>query len=942
MFVPFRAAFAALVLFVVLVAPLQALDLPRGVSAGPSVEGITEYRLDNGLRVLLFPDASKPTVTVNITYLVGSRHENYGETGMAHLLEHLLFKGTPTHTDIPGEMKKRGVGFNASTWLDRTNYFGSFTADDETLRWMLELEADRMVNSFVARKDLDSEMTVVRNEMESGENNPARVLIDRVAATAHLWHNYGNSTIGARADVENLPIERLQAFYREHYRPDNATLLVAGRIEPALALSEIVAAFGEIAKPSEPIELTYTREPTQDGEREVTVRRVGETAYVALAYHGPAAGHADFAALDVLLSALGDTPTGRLHKALVENRLATFVAGFGFALAEPGYMMFLAEVPKESAVESLRPKLIELIEGSAAAPFTEQEVSDSKRRLLKDVELTMNDANRLAMSLSEAIAQGDWRMFFLQRDRIDAVSAADVNNVAQHYLKSSNRTFGQFIPTAEPDRVEISEAPTVASLVDGYVGRAAMAAGEVFEPSPENIDARTEWSTLGDGNIGDQDNGDQVNGDQDNRNITQLVLLPKKTRGNTVLLSMNLRFGSADDVHGKAQAAEFAAAMLIRGSEKYSREAIARRLDELKAQLSISGDAQGLSVGANSTREHLPELLALIDELLKHSSFPASEFEQLRTQSITDVESSRTEPTAIAGLELNRYGNSWPKGHPKYVESFDEQLQSLKTVTLDEARQFSADFHGAGSGEITLIGDFDAAAVRADLQARFADWTSTKPFVRVADPYLDLAAVSRSFETPDKANALILMALGLPMDDSHPDYPALIAGNYVFGGGSLKSRLADRVRQKDGLSYSVASQFSADSIDAAAGQVLYAIAAPENIASVEAAFRDELALLLKDGVSAAELKDAIDGMLKARQRSRGEDAALLAALGNNAYLNRKMAWSAELDARLAALTPEVVNAALRKHLNPGNYSVFSAGDFASAKAKQAAAAKAGD
>jgi zinc protease len=912
-----RAGLGALALFVALLPAARALDLPPGVSAGPSVEGIIEYRLDNGLRVLLFPDATKPTVTVNITYMVGSRHENYGETGMAHLLEHLLFKGTPTHADIPGEMKKRGIGYNASTWLDRTNYFGSFSADDDTLRWLLALEADRMVNSFVARKDLDSEMTVVRNEMEAGENNPVRVLIDRVASVAHLWHNYGNSTIGARADVENLPIERLQAFYREHYRPDNATLLVAGRIDPAAALAEVVATFGRIPKPQTPLATTYTREPTQDGEREVTVRRVGETAYVAVAYHGPAGGHADFAALDVMLSALGDTPGGRLHKALVETKLATFVAGFGFALAEPGYMMFLAQLPKDSTVETLRPRLLELLEVRADAPFTELEVADAKRRLLKDVELTMNDANRLAMSLSEAIAQGDWRLFFLQRDRVEAVSVADVNRVAAFYLKPSNRSFGQFIPTAVPDRTEISEAPSVASQLDGYVGRAAMAAGEVFEPSAANIDARTQHAALANG--------------------TKLVLLPKRTRGNTVLLDVALRFGSADDVMGKARAGQFAAAMLSRGSAKYSREDIARQLDELKAQLSISGDAQGLRVNGNTTREHLPALLELVDELLKHASFPESEFEQLRTQSITGVESNRTEPNAIAGLELSRYASRWPKGHPKYVATFDEQLEDLRALNLADVRAFHQDFHGAGSGEITLVGDFDADVVSADLEARFGSWTTPRPFARIADPYTPIAAVNRRFETPDKANAVILMATGLAMDDSHEDYAALVAGNYVFGGGSLKSRLADRVRQKDGLSYSVASQFRADAIDPAGSQLLFAIAAPENIARVEAAFREELALLLADGVTAGELKDAVDGLLKARERSRGEDAALLGMLGGNAYLGRTMAWSAALDAKLAALTPEQVNTALRKHIDPASFSVFAAGDFVKVEASAAAA-----
>jgi len=907
-----RAATAALLLVFLLSAPLRALDLPQGVTAGPQVEGISEYRLQNGLRVLLFPDASKPTVTVNITYMVGSRHENYGETGMAHLLEHLLFKGTPSHTDIPGEMKTRGVSFNASTWLDRTNYYGNFSADDDTLRWMLALEADRMVNSFVARKDLDSEMTVVRNEMEAGENNPVGVLIDRVASIAHLWHNYGNSTIGARADIENLPIERLQAFYREHYRPDNATLLVAGRIDPARTLLEIAATFGKIAKPATPLAVTYTREPPQDGEREVSVRRVGETAYVALAYHGPSGLHADFAALEVLLSALGDTPTGRLHKALVESKQATWVAGFGFALAEPGYMMFIAQLPKDSAIEALRPKLIELIEARTDAPFTEQEVSDTKRRLLKDIELTMNDANRLAMSLSEAIAQGDWRLFFLARDRIEAVSVDDVNRVAGTYLKPSNRTFGQFIPTPEPDRVEITEAPSVDAVLKDYVGRAAVEAGEAFDSSPANIDARTVLGKLANG--------------------TQTVLLAKKTRGNTVELSMNFRYADAAAVTGKARAAQFAASMLTRGTGKLSREDIARRLDELKAELSISGGAQSLLVSANTTREHLPELLALIDELLKGSTFPASEFEQLRTQAITSIEANRTEPNAIASLALSRHGNDWPKGHPKYSPTFDEQLDELRALTLDEVRQFAARFLGAGFGEISVIGDFDEAALKADLEARFGDWTSSVPFVRIADPYAEVEAVNRRFETPDKANAIILMATDLAMDDSHPDYPALMAGNYVFGGGSLKSRLADRVRQQDGLSYSVAAQFRADPIDPAASLLMFAIAAPENIERVEAAFRDELTKLLADGVSNDELKSAIDGMLKARERSRGEDSALLGALSSNAYLGRRMAWHADLDTRLAALTPDIVNAALRKHIDPARFSVFAAGDFAKVKA----------
>ena len=227
----------------------SAQEESAGLRPVASVEGITEFQLDNGLRVLLFPDPSKPQVTVNITYFVGSRHEGYGETGMAHLLEHLVFKGTPDHPDIMKELTERGAQPNGTTWFDRTNYFEILPASDENLAWALGLEADRMLNSYIAEKDLDSEMTVVRNEMEAGENNPFGILMERVLSTAYLWHNYGKSTIGARADVENVPIERLQAFYRKFYQPDNALLVVAGNFDPAKALEMVVEKFRALPRP---------------------------------------------------------------------------------------------------------------------------------------------------------------------------------------------------------------------------------------------------------------------------------------------------------------------------------------------------------------------------------------------------------------------------------------------------------------------------------------------------------------------------------------------------------------------------------------------------------------------------------------------------------------------------------------------------------------------
>jgi zinc protease len=303
-------------------AQAQVATLPAGVSVVTSVEGIEELRLDNGLQVLLVPDDSKPTTTVNVTYRVGSRHENYGETGMAHLLEHMVFKGTPTTKDVWAEFSRRGFRANGTTSLDRTNYFASFAANDDNLRWYLSWQADIMVNSFIARADLDSEMTVVRNEFEMGENNPGRVLLQKLLASMYQWHNYGKSTIGARTDIENVDIARLQAFYRTYYQPDNATLTVAGKFDRAQVLAWVAESFGRIARPTRALPRLYTLDPPQDGERQVTVRRVGGTPLLYIGYHVTPGSHPDFAALQLLTLVLGDTPGGRLHKQLVDKRLA--------------------------------------------------------------------------------------------------------------------------------------------------------------------------------------------------------------------------------------------------------------------------------------------------------------------------------------------------------------------------------------------------------------------------------------------------------------------------------------------------------------------------------------------------------------------------------------------------------------------------------------------
>ncbi len=898
----------------------QALTAPVKIT---SVEGITEYRLGNGLRVLLFPDAGKPTITVNITYMVGSRNENYGETGMAHLLEHLLFKGTPKHPDVPKELTEHGARPNGSTSLDRTNYFETVQATETNLRWALELEADRMINSFIAKKDLwdpeakKGEMTVVRNEMESGENNPFSILMERVQATAYEWHNYGKETIGARSDVENVNIEHLKAFYHTYYQPDNATLLVAGKFDEGKTLGLVNQIFGRTPRPSRVIQPTYTVDPTQDGERQVIVRRVGDVQLAMAAYHVPAGSDPDFAAISVLSQILGDTPTGRLYKGLVEGKKATATFAFPMQLKEPGVLFVGAQLRPDGNLEEAKELLLKGTEQAATTPFTPEEVERAKQQLLKQVDMSLNQAERVGLALSEYISLGDWRMFFLDRDRVKGVTPADVQRVAQAYLKPTNRTLGLFIPTTTTDRSEIPAMKDVAAMVKDYKGEAAKSAGEVFDTAPSAIEARAIRFATPAGLKG--------------------VLVPKKTRGGSVSAFLRLDFGDQQNLMGKALPGDLAASMLMRGTAKHTRQQIADAFDKLKAQVNVFGGAENTMVMLETSRENLPEVLKLVTEILREPSFPEAEFEVLRQEELSGAEQERTEPTAKAQRAYRRHQSPFGPGHPRYVDTPEEKIAELKTVQLADVKAFYQDFYGASNGEISLVGDFDAKEVQALVGQLLGDWKSPMAFARIPNQYKGTEALNTAIETPDKANAFFMAGLNLQVQDTDPEYPGLVLGNFMTGGGFLNSRLATRIRQKEGLSYGVGSMLNAGALDKVGSWGAYAIYAPENAAKLEIAFREEIAKILKEGFTGEEIKAAKSGWLQSQQVSRAQDRELASRMMANLFTGRTLAFSADLEKKVADLTNDQILAALRKHLDPSKISIVKAGDFA--KAQKAAEKK---
>lgn len=872
-----------------------------------SVEGITEYKLENGLRVLLFPDPSKATITVNITYLVGSRMEGYGETGMAHLLEHMLFKGSTKHTNIPQELTSHGARPNGSTWYDRTNYFETVSANDENLNWALDLESDRMINSFINKKDLETEFSVVRNEFERGENNPESILMERIYSTAYLWHNYGKSTIGSKEDIEKVPIENLKAFYQKFYQPDFAVLTVAGKIDEQKTLNLVNKYFGVIPRPTRKIQEPYTIEPIQDGERSANLRRVGDVQVAACGYHICAGSHPDFAATDVLQEILVNAPSGRLYKALVETKKASEISGFSLAMKDPGFMFYSATVLKEKSLNDAEHTMLNLLDSLKFNPVTQEETQRAKDNILKQYNIMYNNSDRIGTFLSEYIALGDWRLLFNYRDNVEKVKPEDVNRVVASYYKPSNRTTGLFIPEKNPDRAIIPPPPDLAVMLKDYKGKQALASGEAFDPSPSNIDSRTIKGEISGG--------------------AHYALLSKSTRGGAVKMRITLFIGSESSLKNKSEYIGTTASMLKNGTKHKTREQINDELAKLKTEINISGDGQRINIRLESTKENIKPALALLREIIREPSFPANEFEKLKQKTLADIDQQKSEPQALAVNLMQRLVNNYDPADFRYTKTFEDESAEVNKVSLDNVKKFYSDFFNSSNATAVVVGDFEKQSTIDDLKSILSNWNSPEKYTYVAGHYFDAPVKNEKINTPDKTNAMFVATLNLELKDDNADYPALLMGNFILGGGFLNSRLATRIRQKEGISYGVGSSLRAGDLDNQGAFGSFAIYNPENADKLIAAYKEEIDRFLKDGLLEIELKDAKSGYLQSRNRSRSDDNFLIDKLSRYLVLNRSFKWDENQEKVIESLTVAQINSTIKKWLHPEKIVMVQAGDF---------------
>ncbi|PIF59857.1 pitrilysin family protein [Flavobacterium sp. 2] len=885
----------------------QKIEAPKYIK---NVEGVKEYSLNNGLKVLLIPDASQSNMVVNIVYNVGSRHEGYGEKGMAHLLEHMLFKSTKNLGDIKKMLSDKGGSANGTTWLDRTNYYEVFPSTDENLKWSVEMEADRMINATILQTDLDKEFSVVRNEFEIGENNPDGVLQERILSTAYLWHNYGNSTIGSKEDIERVKANTLRVFYEKYYQPDNATLIIAGKFDEQKALQYIGQYFGAIAKPKRVLNKTYTIEPAQDGEKYVELKRAGDSKNVGALYHTAAYVDKDYAAIDALGEILTSDPSGYLYKALVETQKVSSIYFWQPTTRDASFMYFGVAVPNDKDVVATKDLVRTELDKIASTKYTDEDVNRAKAKLIKQIESVKNNTISFAINLTEIIGAGDYRLGFLYRDAIENLTKEDIQRVAERYFRSNNRTIGIFVPSKDEQRVKPSEYTDeqLAAFTKDYKGKALEKETAAFEASIKNLKQNFVEGKLSNG--------------------AKYGLIKKEIKGGKVQASFKFPVSNEKDLAGKTNTGAILAQLLKTGTKTKTKEQISDRLDQLKSSLSFNYSGQNLTVNINTYKESFKEVMEILGDLLVNSTFPQNELTKTINEYNTYLESSLNDPQAVAFVQVSKQTEEYAKESIFYTSTVQEQIDAYKKIKQSEIVDFYNNILGGNNGFGSVVGDLDAKTTGEILENTFGKWNSKSKYVMAQPTFFETKKLDKEFITPDKENAVAIGKISFKMNLKSPDYPAFVMANEMLGsGGFLTARIPMRLREKEGISYGAGSFINVPVTNDVAYWLYYAFLNPTKKNAVETAAKEEISKALKDGFTAEELKSNLTSWLNERKTRLGNDGTLIALTNSYLQYGTPLEDYDTLESKVKALKIEEINAVLKKYISLDKMTSIYAGDF---------------
>ena len=861
--------------------------------------GIKEYHMvSNGLKVLLKEDHSAPVATFMVTYEVGSRNEAIGYTGSTHLLEHLMFKGSNKFNTDKGNsvfqlLQSLGARMNATTWLDRTNYYETLPSSE--LETAIEIEADRMRNAYIKEADRESEMTVVRNEFERGQNNPSGVLDEHIWATAYHAHPYHHSTIGWKADIENVSIERLKAFYDTFYWPNNATATVVGDFETGEALAMIKKYFGRIRKSTKEIPQVYTTEPAQEGQRTVTLKRAGQQGIVGLAHKSPSATHEDAASFIVLSSILSSGKNSRFYKNITDKGLTTSIFIWDSLFKDPGLFAVYANLAPGVEHKAVEDALVAEYESIKKGGVTDEEVSKAKAQLVASMKFRQDGSMAVAGSLNEAIASGDWTLYTRYEDLINSVTAESIKEIVNKYFLEDLSTVGYFIPEISGSQAERKPATSAKELVEmkkQYFSKEDQGglAGQVVDSEP----------------------------------VEGIRLLTLKRGSGVVTINGSFMGGDiyADDNNSRVP--DLVVSMLDQGTTKQTKFEISNQLEKAGARLNISNGKSNVGFSAKFLSNDLEMVFGLLSEQLQSPAFNKEDLEKIKKRMVTNYK-KRKESTRGRAVN-NMLTSLYPGGHQNAPQDNDKSIEDINKTTTEDLKAFHKQNYGKGGMVIVAVGDVDHEQLSNTIKKEFGAWKNS-PLSKKLETKKGKKLGKKAYVTmEDKTSTDFVVGIPLGINKFHEDYMPLIVASHILGG-NFSARLMQTVRVKEGLTYGINSAITGFDNNNDGYWMVGGTFAPELLAKGEKATLREIKKWAEEGVTQAEVDITKSTLMGSYQvgfdTTYGLSSGILSAVnvwGDLSYVD-------SYPGKVGGVTLDQVNKAIKKYISFNDIYQVAAGSI---------------
>lgn len=859
--------------------------------------GVSSYTLANGLKVILVPYPSAGEARVSLVVRSGSNVEGYGETGMAHLLEHMVYMGAGKRRSVKDDLNKLNASWNGTTSPDRTNYFATITADQAKLEELLRITADMFIDPRFTEDDLKREMTVVRNEMELGENSAEKIATQALMRQMFAWHGYGRPTIGARSDVERAPFSALKDFHRRNYRPDNAFLVVSGVFDPKPTVDLINSLFARAKNPQLPKPATWTREAQRPlNSRSEIYFPTGSTAFMS-AWKLPPAVNRETTAFQLGATAICSQEWGVVRKPMViDKKLATRAACTTRSMIDATLFVATASGDKNADPEAMRQEMLAIIESAAAAGITQQQLDRARLEQNNMAEAIATNMTALAAAMEINELSDDWRRFFVDRDIVQEVTLEEVNAALRKWVTKLGRSD---VLIRHQDKAELPPLPEkepTAPLAEGKSWPRVISDVSPKPTSWEEYKAAVKFIALGEG-----------------ANAAKGALVQRKTNGDRIWLHLTNRYGNAEYLAKNGPACNTASALFAFGGAGLDRNALDAIMEALDARWSFGTGGVSISV----KRKNLAAALDVLIPVWLDPALPEEEFERNKKRVLSSIDASKASPSAVADKKVDARFDNFPEGHPHKFKTTEQLRAEREAMEYGHVKSCARDLRGLSDYILVVTGDMSQAEFVKLWEERFKNLPRSKiPYERVRAPIApDTIDTSDILVTmPNKPAASITAQGLLPMSHLHPDFVALRIAFEALGDGS-NGRLFKRLREKEGLSYDADAALIANTDDPRSAWFINASASSKDYKKAMAALKDEVATVLRDGFTEEEIERAKTSWLERRKGGFSKEGGYASAVAG--MMNNGMTFDFIIgyDRNLANLPASKVSEIFRKYVS---------------------------